>query len=52
MVNVLWLLTKTIGDCVWAAADGDDVETCSDLNLFVADVHGYVKHAKIAHGVR
>jgi hypothetical protein len=25
---------------------------CSDLDVFVADLHGYVKDAKIAHGVR
>jgi hypothetical protein len=31
--------TATIADFVWAAADGDHVETCSEFNGFVADVH-------------
>jgi hypothetical protein len=43
---------RTIADFVWLATDSTCVESCVELNGFVADTHSYVGDARIAQNAK
>jgi hypothetical protein len=43
---------RTIADFVWLATDSTCVDSCVEINAFVADAHSYVGDARIAQNAK
>jgi hypothetical protein len=43
---------RTIADFIWLAVDGTCVESCVEINGFLADAHTWVGDARIAHNTK